>query len=156
MASAAASNSPVTCVKSVSAAELPALSVASVLCIDKRFVHFSSALNLNFCSIAEPHTTSRLRIDLNPRPPSNIQTPPLRLRNTRLDVSYPSAHRQARFSNCLFHLRNLLRACDLPTARRASLSSVAPVSRVRDSGSTSFSITNHGIGDGPRHRRAQR
>jgi hypothetical protein len=114
--------------------------LAPASCVDK-IVSFSAEPEpLNFCSIAEPHTTSRLRIDLIPRPPSNIQTPSLGKRNTRLDVFSSSTHRHARISNCFLSLRDLSHACGSPTARRASLSSVAPVSRVRDSGST-FLIT---------------
>ena len=114
--------------------------LAPASCVDK-IVSFSAEPEpLNFCSIAEPHTTSRLRIDPIPRPPSIIQTPSLGLRNTRLDVFSSSTHRHARISNRFFSLRDHSRACDSPTARRASLSSVAPVSRVRDSGSTFSSL----------------
>ena len=110
--------------------------LAPTSCADK-IVSFSAEPEpLNFCSIAEPHTTSRLRID----PPSNIQTPSLGLQNTRLDVFSSSTHRHARISNRFFSLRDHPRACDSPTTRRASLSSVAPVSRVRDSGSTFSSL----------------
>ena len=107
-------------------AALPSLAPATS--VDK-IVSFSAEPEpLNFCSIAEPHTTSRLR-----------RHPITKYLNTTLDAATHATRRVFLIGPSTTVIvcsiaQSIARARQLLTSRRAFIEPVAPLSRVSDSG----------------------